>query len=255
MDLLLNYSKKIVFLTGAGCSTGSGIPDYRGLGKPICEKSAITMDLTKYLPGPVHKMIAEFVNSGKVEYLLTQNIDDLHRDVLPDKLYELHGNHSKGRCCNCGKVVDWTVYKRCVCGGRLSQSIVDFNTSVNLSDLEEAEQIVDKADLLIIMGTSLKVAPVNSLPSRILKRGGNVIVVNQDPTAIDESARMVYRCDVKDFLEDMGRIWKGGSPTIKPFKMRELPGWDNTINQWTCKFCTMKNKFYPTCCEVCGENK
>lgn len=255
MDLLLNYSDKIVFLTGAGCSTGVGIPDYRGLGKPSGEASAITMDLTVYKPGIVHDKIAAMVNSGKVEYLLTQNIDNLHRDVKPEKLYELHGNHSKGMCAECGTRMDWTTDRKCPCGKDLTQSIVDFDTPVNLSDLEAAEKIIDAADLLIILGTSLKVAPVNGLVSQILRRGGNVIVVNRDPTEIDDSARMVYRCDVKDFLEDMERVFKGESPRVEPFKMREIPGWDNTIEHWGCRFCTLLNKFYPTCCEGCGNDR
>ncbi len=252
MDLLLNYSKKVVFLTGAGCSTSAGIPDYRGLGKPSGEKSARQLDLTLYKPTKVHNLIADFVNSGKVRHLLTQNIDDLHRDVHPDKLSEIHGNHSKGRCHSCGTVMSWTGHKSCPCGGRLTQTVVDFDTSVDPVMFKAAEKIVDDADLLIIMGTSLKVTPFNLLPGRMLKRGGNIIMVNRDPTEIDPAARMVYRCDIYDFLEDMERVYNKESPKVKPYAIRELPKWDNTIKVWSCDFCTTENRFYPDCCEACG---
>jgi NAD-dependent deacetylase len=248
MDILLNYATNIVLLTGAGCSTGVGIPDFRGNGTSSEERP----DFTKFSPGKVHDLISKFVKAGKVKMIITQNIDDLHRNVPSDKLIELHGNALKSRCTTCGS----TVYETCPCGGRLLlPSVVQFDTPLFTEDINRAEKAVETCDLMIVMGTSLKVYPANSLPNIILKKGGNVVVVNKDPTSLDDVARIVYQCDVLEVLEEMERIWNQEAPILTPTKLKGFKTYNHTIDVWMCKECTFENRFFPTSCEACGHDK
>jgi len=223
MDILLNFSKHITFLTGAGISTGVGIPDFRGNGT----SSETRPDFSKFSPGIVHKYISDMTNTNKVQYVLTQNIDDLHRDITTDKLTELHGNVKK-------------------------KTLVDFNTSLHVKDINKAYSILEKTDLLIIMGTSLMVSPVNKFPTIVLNNGGNVVIINKDPTDLDDRAGLVYRHDVEDVLCDMKGIFDGKTSYLEPTIIRGFPnGHVNTCKQWDCNICTYTNRFTKLSCEIC----
>lgn len=243
MDVLLHYSKYITIFTGAGVSTGVGIPDFRGKGT----SSETRPDFSKFNPGLEHRLIAEMVNTGKVKFLITQNIDDLHRDVSEDKIIELHGNMMKNKCDVCNLE---TRASEC-CGKPSCPSLVDFGVDLDIHKYDKAVEVLQKTDLLVIFGTSLKVAPSNRLPSIVLKNGGNVVLVNKDPTSLDDRVRLLYHCDVKDILIDMRNIWENNPPSVQPTKLKGMLRWNNTIPAWTCTHCTFSNILLSDECEMC----
>ena len=229
---LIKESKYAVVLTGAGVSTGSGIPDFRTPGKGIWEKvdpfkvtSITAFDenpqrfyhfyrpriemLSRVSPNPAHKAIAQFEEMGYVKCLITQNIDNLHQRAGSKKVIKVHGTLSEAVCRRCGKVIsaelliekidqneDKVPY--CDCSGVFKPNVVLFGEM--LPNLDNAIFESRRADLMLVIGSSLQVSPVNILPQYCLDRGGKLTIVNFMSTHLDYLAEVVIRVDVCEFL-------------------------------------------------------
>lgn len=229
---LIKESKYTVVLTGAGVSTGSGIPDFRTPGKGIWEKvdpfkvASITAfeanpqrfycfyrprieTLSRVSPNPAHKAIAQFEEMNYVKCLITQNIDNLHQRAGSKKVIEVHGTLSEAVCRRCGKVIsaelliekidqneDKVPY--CDCSGVFKPNVVLFGEM--LPDLDNATFESKRSDLMLVIGSSLQVSPVNILPQYCLDNGGKLVIVNFMSTHLDHLAEVVVKEDVCKFL-------------------------------------------------------
>ena len=229
---LIKESKYTVVLTGAGVSTGSGIADFRTPGKGIWEKvdpfkvTSITAFeknpqrfyhfyrpriemLTQVFPNPAHKAIARLEEMGYIKYLITQNIDNLHRRAGSKNIIEVHGTLREAICRKCGKIISSELLiKRidknkekvpyCECGGAFKPNAVLFGEM--LPDLDSAIDQSMRADLILAVGSSLQVSPVNMLPQYCLDRGGKLVIVNFMSTYLDYLAEVAIKEDICDFL-------------------------------------------------------
>ena len=170
---LLAKSRYTVVFTGAGISTESGIRDFRGpdglwtrwdKGLTTPEQNWTGVD-----PNSGHIAIYELQNLGKMAFLISQNVDNLHlkSGIKPEKLAELHGNLTKVHCLACDFKMDRVEREReCpLCGGKLKSTVVDFGDSLPAKDLQESYQYSQMCELFIVVGSSLVVYPAADMPS------------------------------------------------------------------------------------------
>ncbi|WP_026212689.1 SIR2 family NAD-dependent protein deacylase [Longispora albida] len=220
----------IAVMTGAGISTASGIPDYRGpqgiwrqdpaaeqlvtvgpyLADPDVRRRAWQMRLRigahAALPNAGHLALAELERGGLPIRVLTQNVDGLHqRSGLPaHKVLELHGTAARVRCAGCGsesemaealdRVTAGEDDPACLaCGGVLRPCTVMFGETLDSTVLGQAETIAQACDLFVAIGSSLQVYPAAALPLVAVQSGARLIVVNGEPTPYDELAAEVIR--------------------------------------------------------------
>lgn len=228
VDLLLN-SKKIFVLTGAGISTESGIPDFRSstgyyskldastaLSKDILlrnpkrfyqEGYLILNDINGKEPNAGHRVLAELEKRKLIDGIITQNIDNLHIKAGSRNVYEVHGETRGAHCLNCGNEVNFSVIKDKVdhgqippkcdkCGGTLRPNVVMFGDMMP-DDFSRAMYDMKNSDLLIVIGSSLTVSPVNYLPQYAKK----LIIINNDPTPEDKNAELVFHESAGNVLE------------------------------------------------------
>ena len=232
---LLAGATRVVFFTGAGISTESGIPDFRSPGgiwtrmAPIDFDSFLASEAARReswrrkfetdsifrtaSPNRGHRAVAELVRRGIVAAIITQNIDGLHHAAgsATALIVELHGNVREAKCLGC----DWrgpmseTLERvragetdpRCVaCGGILKSATVSFGESLVAADLERAIEAARGCDLFLAIGTSLGVYPANSLPTMALRHGARFVVMNAEPTPFDPHADVVVRAPLGEAL-------------------------------------------------------
>jgi NAD-dependent deacetylase len=237
---LIKKSKYAIVLTGAGVSTGSGIPDFRTPGKGIWEKvdpfkvtSITAFDenpqrfyyfyrpriemLSRVSPNPAHKAISQLEEMGYIHCLITQNIDNLHQRAGSKKVIEVHGTLRKAICRRCGKIISSELLIQkideskekvpyCECGGVFKPNIVLFGEM--LPNLDNAIYESERADLILTVGSSLQVSPANMLPQYCLNRGGKLVIVNFMSTHLDYLAEAVISEDVCDFLPAVVEVLK-----------------------------------------------
>lgn len=227
LAVLIEGTKKVVAFTGAGISTSCGIPDFRGpngvwtkeqRGEATSSSTASNVFDTAR-PSFTHFALACLVHLGIVNHIVSQNVDSLHlRSGVPDaKLTELHGNIFKEKCVSCGNeyLRDFDVAGMGLkptgrfcdtgsCRGILKDEAYDWDTPLNDDLFQKAEEELDEADIVICMGTSLRVVPANHLPQRVLEynnaRGwkvGKMVIVNLQKTDWDKDAevRIFHYCD------------------------------------------------------------
>ncbi|KAJ5067998.1 nad-dependent protein deacetylase sirtuin-7 [Anaeramoeba ignava] len=210
---LIKKSQYIVVFTGAGISTAAGIPDYRGpRGVWTCinkgEEPPISKLWDEIQPTLTHMAIKKLVDYDIVKYIISQNTDNLHlQSGIPiSKISEMHGNGKKEYCSKCKKIFyrsfpvrdpDASKHKTgrfCEdCGGELFDSIVDFGDKLPQLDLNRAFEHSKKADLVIVLGSSLQVSPTSEMPLYTLendKNPGNLVIVNLQVTPKDQFASL-----------------------------------------------------------------
>jgi NAD-dependent deacetylase len=222
-DLILK-SRKLVVFTGAGISTESGIPDFRGprglwsrfdpddftIDKFLSDiesrrkqwyifKEGLMTD--KAAPNAAHVAIAELYKMGRLDCVITQNIDNLHQKagVPDDKVFELHGNMQWAVCLECGRRYSFSEIKSrldagedipdCIeCHGMLKPAIVMFGEQLPYDVLEEAGRRARNSDLFIVIGSTLVVYPAAYMPQYALQSGAKLVIINQGETPLDRQS-------------------------------------------------------------------
>ncbi len=205
----LYESRYLVVFTGAGISTESGLPDFRGpdglwtrrdKGLP---QRPMKRPWDAVEPNMGHLAIVELQKLGKLKYLISQNVDNLHlkSGIRTDLLAELHGNITKLRCRGCGNTVDRSKRQtRCDCGGELRDSVVNFGESLPERDLMLSFEHSRKSDLFIVVGSSLVVTPAADMPREALNSGAKLVILNQGETPFDRSTHLRFHEKIGDVL-------------------------------------------------------
>ena len=221
-------SNHIVFFGGAGVSTESGIPDFRsvdGLYRQKFEYKPETiisrtffeqnpeyffrfyrekMMPLGYDPNVTHHVLARWEREGKLQAVVTQNIDGLHQKAGSQNVHELHGTLQRNYCLNCGKIYgpelvrDAPGIPRCSCGGIVRPDIVLYEEGLNEETIEKSIVAIMQADLLIVAGTSLTVYPAAGLIRYY--QGKRLVLINRDETPYDHQANLVFH-------ESLGEIF------------------------------------------------
>ncbi len=241
MDLVefagrLRRSQAIVFFTGAGISTESGVPDFRSPGgvwtkyQPVLFQDFLasesarvqhwqlkkaTYELFKTVqPNPAHDAICDLEKRGQLLGLITQNIDGLHKlaGTSETKLVELHGTDRLVTCLECGKRYkpadvyenlpeDFTAPTCNDCGGFLKSANVSFGQSMPVEAMQRAQAWSEQAEIFIVVGSSLQVQPAASFPVIAKRSGALLAIVNRDPTPLDDLADFVHNGAIGEFFQ------------------------------------------------------
>lgn len=224
----IQESKHIVFFGGAGVSTESGIPDFRSvdglynqkfdyLPEQIISHSFFDKDPAYFFrfyrekmlplgfePNVTHLKLAQWEREGKLDAVITQNIDGLHQKAGSQRVFELHGSVLRNYCVNCGKFFSAEYIKnhpnipRCDCGGIVKPDVVLYEEALNANVLDESIHAIQNADLLIVAGTSLTVYPAAGLLRYY--SGRRLVLINRDETPYDSYASLVFH-------ENLGNIF------------------------------------------------
>jgi NAD-dependent deacetylase len=228
-------SRSIVFFTGAGISTESGVPDFRSPGgvwtkyQPVLFQDFLaseparvqhwqlkkaTYELFKTVePNVAHHAICEYEERGQMLGLITQNIDGLHKlaGTSDEKLVELHGTDRLVTCLTCGKryqpadvyenLGETVTAPTCdACGGFLKSANVSFGQSMPVEAMQRAQAWSERADIFMVLGSSLQVQPAASFPVTAKHAGALLAIINRDPTPLDEIADFVHNGAIGDFF-------------------------------------------------------
>lgn len=193
-------SEYLVVFTGAGISTESGLRDFRGPDGLWTRRDkgldTPRQDFTGAEPNAGHRAIAEMQSLGKLKFLISQNVDNLHlkSGINPDILAELHGNLTKVRCQQCQFKMDRIEGEReCpICGGKLVSTVVNFGQSLPEKDLRESYQHSQRCDLFIVVGSTLVVTPAADMPAVALQAGARLVIINQGETPFDAEAHLRF---------------------------------------------------------------
>ncbi len=196
-----------VFFTGAGISTESGLPDFRGPEGVWTRRDKglgpVDFDWSQAKPNASHMALYEMQEMGNMAFLITQNVDNLHLEsgIRPELLAELHGNIFKLQCKCCGfKLDNFPDLVRCpLCQGALASSVVDFGDSLPIKDLQEAERHAKQCDLFAVIGSSLVVQPAANIPRIALRCGAKLVIINAGETPLDKA------CNLR-FWEPIGEV-------------------------------------------------
>ncbi len=228
---ILDRSEYAVFFGGAGVSTASGIPDFRsatgiftegGMGYP--PEVIVSHDFFYYypeefydfykkkmlfpfaLPNQAHKKLAELESQGKIRAIITQNIDGLHQKAGSEKVLELHGNAHRNFCTECGKKFDMDYILRSdgapycdECGGLIKPDVVLYGENLDYRTLVRSAEEVERADLLIVGGTSLNVTPASSFVDTY--HGKDLVIINKTPTHGDCRATLILRDGIEEVFD------------------------------------------------------
>jgi NAD-dependent deacetylase len=193
-------SNYLVVFTGAGISTESGLRDFRGPDGLWTrrDKGLATpqQDWTNVEPNAGHLAILEIQRLGKLAFLISQNVDNLHlkSGIRPELLAELHGNLTRVRCIKCEFKMDrFDEQDRCpLCGGKMVTSVVNFGQSLPAKDLADSYEYSRRCDLFIVAGSSLVVYPAADMPRVALEAGARLVIVNQGDTPYDDQASLLF---------------------------------------------------------------
>ncbi|MGC9325473.1 MAG: Sir2 family NAD-dependent protein deacetylase [Desulfomonilia bacterium] len=207
----LSEARYPVFFTGAGISTESGLPDYRGpdgiwtrRDKGLPPKGH-ERPWDSFQPSRSHRALVELQDLGKMKFLISQNVDNLHikSGIRHDLIAELHGNMAKLRCTRCGATVDKSSgASRCSCGGSFVSSVVDFGMPLPEKDLMLSIEHSRKSDLFVVLGSSLVVVPAAQIPGESLQAGARLVIINQGETPYDRHAHLRFFERVGDVLPE-----------------------------------------------------
>ena len=237
---LLRYieaAKKIVIFTGAGISTESGIPDFRGpqgvwkTTSPIYFQDFIASEevrreswkrkfsgqdvIKKAKPNVGHLAVEKIISTHQFAYLITQNVDNLHQDagVPEDKITEIHGNASYASCLDCGTryelppikkafLVDGVIPYCDSCEGMVKTATISFGQPMPEEEMQIAQSKTIECDLFITIGTSLAVYPAAGFPKLAKELGAKLIIINNQPTDLDPIADLVIHEQIGKVFSD-----------------------------------------------------
>lgn len=242
----IDAARQVVALTGAGVSTGSGIPDFRGpdglwTTRPSLER---LFSLDAYLtdpevreqvwqlrlnnpaltagPNPAHVALAELERLGRLRTVITQNVDGLHQVAGndPDHVVEVHGTIETVECLSCDRRLPAAPVfdrvragepdPRCeVCGGLQKCATISFGQSLDPATLQRAHDAAIGSDLMLAIGSTLVVHPVALLPRTALEAGARLVIINAEPTPYDDAAHAVLRTDIPATLSALATEVRG----------------------------------------------
>lgn len=233
----LKQAESAYALTGAGVSTDSGIPDFRGQNGLWQDRDPMEVASSRALheqphnffqfwtdrfahledasPNITHYVLAELEQAGLLSGVITQNIDGLHKQAGSQQVFQVHGNFRISECEGCGQEVPTTeILDRfqsgdipyCQkCGGLIRPAVVLFGEQLD-EDLKTLEQQLYKADLLLVLGSSLGVHPVASFVPAFHQTGGNTVIINLDPTPYDELADIVHHGKLHPVMKSLRKL-------------------------------------------------
>ena len=224
---MLRAARNMLIFTGAGISTTSGIPDFRGpegvwkRRQPVYYHDFMRSESARIehwdyklegwpafraaRPNATHHAIAQLERAGKVAAVVTQNIDGLHTraGTSREKLVELHGTNTLVECQSCGELSDpephFEAFRRtrrpplCHCGGFLKPATISFGQNLRNEDLERAETAAADADLVVALGSTLSVYPAANIPLGAAARGIPFVIINRGPTEQDGRPEVTLR--------------------------------------------------------------
>ena len=229
---------KIAVITGAGISTDSGLPDFRGPNgiwtkNPEAEKAST---ISSYVnepevrkvnwqlradgalwanvhPNDGHRALLPLQERGVLHTLITQNVDELHQmsGIDPDLVVEIHGTTRRAGCLSCDYLTTMEAVLDRVrageedpacptCGGIMKSATISFGQPLISADLQRAQQAADEADLLLAIGSSLTVNPIASTVPRAKRGGAELIIINGEPTPFDGIADVVINGSISEVL-------------------------------------------------------
>lgn len=225
----IDESHAMVFFGGAGVSTESGIPDFRSVDglysqhfdyppETIISHSFYLKNPSYFFrfyrekmlplgfePNITHRKLARWEREGKLQAVVTQNIDGLHQKAGSEKVYELHGSVLRNYCTRCHKfysaefIRDAADIPRCTCGGIVKPDVVLYEEPLNEETIEKSVAAIASADMLMVAGTSLTVYPAAGLLRYY--RGNRLVLINRDETPYDSAADLVLH-------ESLGKVFE-----------------------------------------------
>lgn len=233
----IGEAERVSVLTGAGISTDSGIPDFRGpqgvwtknpeaekmstldhyMGDPEVRRRSWKVKLdgarTRREPNDGHRALLELEHAGKLHTLMTQNVDGLHHDAGSDpaRIVEIHGTLREVVCMECGdrNPMDTALSRveageddpPCrLCGGILKTATISFGQGLVAEDLVRAEVAANECDLMLAVGTTLGVYPIANVVPVARQAGAKVVIVNGSPTEMDSLAHAILRGSISEIL-------------------------------------------------------
>lgn len=228
---MVNNSQNIVAFVGAGCSTESGIPDFRSTGglyhqewkyppetilsHTFYERNPeeffrfyrAKMLVTGVEPNAAHRKLAQWEQEGKLKAVITQNIDGLHQAAGSKTVLELHGSVHRNYCRRCGKfygfdhMLNSKGAPRCTCGGAIKPDVVLYEEGLNQQTIDDSTRFISQADMLIIGGTSLNVWPAAGLINYY--NGNKLVLINKSAVARDLAADLVITDPIGETLAQL----------------------------------------------------
>lgn len=227
----ISESRRIVFFGGAGVSTESGISDFRSVDglysqhfdyppEQIISHSFFQQNPEYFFrfyrekmlplgfePNVTHRVLARWEEEGKLQAVVTQNIDGLHQKAGSRNVYELHGSVLRNYCQRCGRFYDAQFVKdsqgvpKCQCGGTVKPDVVLYEEPLNQDVVYGAVEAIAQADLLIVAGTSLTVYPAAGLIDYY--RADRLVLINRDVTPYDNRAQLVFHESLGDVFSQL----------------------------------------------------
>jgi NAD-dependent deacetylase len=231
-------ASSVVALTGAGVSTGSGIPDYRGpqglwtrepdaarlssiqvylvdaAARREVWRRRLALGMLDASPNAAHAALVALERAGHLDTLITQNIDGLHQlaGSDPARVMEVHGTGREVTCLDCGargpmgpvleRVRAGDLDPHCeMCGGLLKAATISFGQALDPEVLERAGRAAASCEVFLAVGTSLAVQPVAMLPAAALAADARLVIVNAEPTPYDDADDAVFRADAAEVLD------------------------------------------------------
>jgi NAD-dependent deacetylase len=237
---LLRTARHAVAFTGAGCSTPSGIPDFRSAGSGLWQKSdpmkvaslssfrhtpqaffdwlrPLARQIRLAQPNPAHLALAKLEQAGILKAVITQNIDGLHQRAGSHRVFELHGSMTSLSCPTCRQSFDSARYlepfvqegiiPQCPhCAGALKPDIVLFEEMLPIDIWRDAQQHSEQADVFLVVGSSLQVMPAAGLPAYAAEGSAALIINNFTPTYLDDQAEVLLPIDVAVALPQIANL-------------------------------------------------
>lgn len=236
---LLRGARHLIAFTGAGMSTASGIPDFRSAHSGLWEAVdpmlvasifgfranpqafynwvyPLAETIMEAKPNAAHLALAQLERVGVLDAVITQNIDMLHQRAGNQTVHELHGHFREATCTHCFRTYDGLKVlqqflrsreiPRCdTCNSVLKPNVILFGEQLPIQVLRRAQEAAKQADVMLVIGSSLEVAPASEIPLLARRNGAKIIIVNLDCTPLDGDADIVLRDDAAHLVPELVR--------------------------------------------------